>query len=489
MSVREPNNRPGGSTWVPAVTIQGKLYHRLGPLSPADGETKQFAQLYVHDPADTEATTEFDARLAGFRFSKGTSEAERARVAHLLRLLQDAMHTEHAYVQDFIMAAELFESNDAGQPAELLISRDARPDETARTQYDTANDRPRTYQEVTCLVGEGEMERGCVQLRRRHVPTGAKWQRKASQPKGTLLTHDALEAALSAAAWDADRDKFELSADSLGTLDLRGLRADHYVAASDGCGFFEQPDRRGLESIDFNHRAFDPLHFVLLFPHGDDGWHWYMERAAAPPVPRRDAATAAMAVDPTPAATGFVEGDADDDVQSQASEWSAASQCVGEPCASHAEGDDDAAEFCDHCWDKWNATGANLHSRRQRSRRRPLSQRGATKAHRRGTSATSRPGAGAMLSPHRRCRAVRAQTRARCAQAVLTEDDSCRRGKCNAARAVRAPARVLRASTAGAPAPRRRRRGAAQRGGPCASRRRAHAMGASLPRILLHGAR
>ena len=57
--------------------------------------------------------------------------------------------------------------------------------------------RPRTFAEVTVLMLEGQLERGCVQLRRRDGPT---------------------------------------------------------------------------HRIDFNHRSFDPLHFVLLFPCGDDGW-------------------------------------------------------------------------------------------------------------------------------------------------------------------------------------------------------------------------
>ncbi len=29
----------------------------------------------------------------------------------------------------------------------------------------------------------------------------------------------------------------------------------------------------GLTSVSDHHRAFDLLHFVLLFPHGTDGWH------------------------------------------------------------------------------------------------------------------------------------------------------------------------------------------------------------------------
>merc|ERR1712023_413729 len=35
----------------------------------------------------------------------------------------------------------------------------------------------------------------------------------------------------------------------------------------------------GVWDIDETNRAFDPLHFVLLFPHGDDGWHPHIEKA------------------------------------------------------------------------------------------------------------------------------------------------------------------------------------------------------------------
>ena len=36
----------------PTVAIQGKLYHRIGPLDVQDGATPQYAQLYVHDAAE-----------------------------------------------------------------------------------------------------------------------------------------------------------------------------------------------------------------------------------------------------------------------------------------------------------------------------------------------------------------------------------------------------------------------------------------------------
>lgn len=35
--------------WTPNVKIQGKIYHRHGPLFPSDGEKPKFAQIIVHD--------------------------------------------------------------------------------------------------------------------------------------------------------------------------------------------------------------------------------------------------------------------------------------------------------------------------------------------------------------------------------------------------------------------------------------------------------
>ena len=32
-----------------------------------------------------------------------------------------------------------------------------------------------------------------------------------------------------------------------------------------------------LKRIDVTHAAYMPLHYVLLFPHGDRGWHWGLQ--------------------------------------------------------------------------------------------------------------------------------------------------------------------------------------------------------------------
>ena len=169
--VKEPNNRPGRSRWVPSVCIQGKLHHRVGPLEPdvnehGNVETRKFAQLYVHDPATEDDGAEFDARAAGMKFGSSTSNTERERVLSLLGALQSTMHDENTYVQDFMMAGELF-ATDGLDNAELIISRDARPaDEHARRYDPSSGGAPRIFQEVTVLVGEGHVKSGCIELRR-----------------------------------------------------------------------------------------------------------------------------------------------------------------------------------------------------------------------------------------------------------------------------------------------------------------------------------
>ena len=221
----QPNNLPGGSTWRPTVAVQGKLYHNVGALNPADGVDRRWAQLYVHDPS-FDADAETVARIGSLRLGTSVSAAERTSTSALLEALQYMLHDSNAYVQDFISAGELFEQEPTTQ-ALLILSRDARPADTHARQYDPGmrmplpsrgkiptcvgvvtgttggRGRPRTFAEVTVLMLEGQLEKGCVQLRRRDGPT---------------------------------------------------------------------------HRIDFNHRSFDPLHFVLLFPCGDDGWHWRMPR-------------------------------------------------------------------------------------------------------------------------------------------------------------------------------------------------------------------
>ena len=159
---------------MPSVAIQGKLYHKIGPLEhdPDNPQwPRSFAQLYVHDPALDEASAnddEFQARAGNLKWPSNTSRLEKDRVLALLRSLQTMMRTENTYARDFIAAAELFATDDV-ENATLVISRDARPSDAHARQYDPASGGARrTFQEVTVLVGEGHMETGCIQLRHRN---------------------------------------------------------------------------------------------------------------------------------------------------------------------------------------------------------------------------------------------------------------------------------------------------------------------------------
>ena len=59
---------------MPSVAIQGKLYHKIGPLEhdPDNPQwPRSFAQLYVHDPALDEASAnddEFQARAGNLKW-------------------------------------------------------------------------------------------------------------------------------------------------------------------------------------------------------------------------------------------------------------------------------------------------------------------------------------------------------------------------------------------------------------------------------------
>ena len=225
-SMNQPSNLPGGSSWSPTVSVQGKMYHNIGALNPAPGVEKRWAQLYVYDPAVDETTR----RGASLRLGSHVSQRERANTEALLTALQHALHNDNSYVHDFVSAGELFDEEPATE-VELVLSRDARPAGTHARQYDPGTtggrSRPRTFAETTVLMIEGELEKGCVQLRRRDAP---------------------------------------------------------------------------LHRINFNHRSFGPLHFVLLFPCGDDGWRRYtclarlLEARAALAVRRMRGLLSAQAV-------------------------------------------------------------------------------------------------------------------------------------------------------------------------------------------------
>jgi hypothetical protein len=179
-----------GQSWMPTVVIQGRLYHRIGPLQPAPNQTPSFAQIYVHDP-EHNADDEARVRLGHMHLPQGTSQTKRGRLEELLIQLQAWLRLCNGYVQDFISACELGEGEVENQ--RLVINAEARPAGAHERIYN----RPEGWHEVAVLMDE--------------------------QP--------------------GPRDV---------TLHRRG---------------------GGLANISETHRAFDALHYVLLFPLGEDGWN------------------------------------------------------------------------------------------------------------------------------------------------------------------------------------------------------------------------
>ena len=193
--VHEVRPPPGRAAYTPSVIIQGRMYHRLGPLQARDGEVPKFAQIYVHDPQCEDPEAEAALRLGHVRLGANTPAATQRVLLDLLQQLQQLLREHNPLVRDFIMASEVPE--DQVEHMRLVLSADARPAGEHARRYN----RPEGFQEVSVLIGEEPGTRDIV-LRRRAVGDGA-----------------------------------------------------------------------DLIAISNCHRAYEPLHFVLLHPFGTDGWH------------------------------------------------------------------------------------------------------------------------------------------------------------------------------------------------------------------------
>ena len=257
---------PGGSNFQPSVVIQGKLHHKVGALMADDGAVPQCAQLYVHDPAASDTTT-LDLRFARFEVSKSTSTAEAQRLKMLLTQLEAALRASNPYVRDFVTAGEIFKSEEkAGRvmKCQLVINPDKAPPTADKRVY-SSNRQQRTFDEVTVLHDEKREKRAVVlRCRDDDSEVGLHWTPVPSKPsEGQPLSHPP------AALLDAlGQGKLEFTRAEYDAFHVIGLQRSSFV---DVAGAYFKPAGR-LRNIHEDHRAYDPLHFVLLFPAGDDGW-------------------------------------------------------------------------------------------------------------------------------------------------------------------------------------------------------------------------
>ena len=132
--------------FTPSIILQGKLYHLMGPLQAAEGETPVFAQLYVHDPA-----LETTQRLANMHLPSNLTRAEREVAPVILLELQEWLKTNNPFAKSFIQVVEYPEEQMAD--GRLVISAKRRP----------AGEHARRYNQQTSF-GEVRLYLSCLHL-------------------------------------------------------------------------------------------------------------------------------------------------------------------------------------------------------------------------------------------------------------------------------------------------------------------------------------
>ncbi|CDF41005.1 unnamed protein product, partial [Chondrus crispus] len=110
------NRGPGPSNFNPTMTMQGGMYHYMGPMMPSEGRAPSYASVYIHD---TEYATQTRTRLGT---SRQLEEALMTQLTHML-------HECNPYVQTFLCMREWAQSPHNNCPAtyQMVIHADRRP--------------------------------------------------------------------------------------------------------------------------------------------------------------------------------------------------------------------------------------------------------------------------------------------------------------------------------------------------------------------------
>ncbi|XP_043226099.1 uncharacterized protein LOC122383585 [Amphibalanus amphitrite] len=211
--------RPADGGYAPSVIIQGRLYHRVGPLQARDGERPSFAQIYVNDPDCDDPAAEAALRLGHVPLPRGTREPERARLLTLLEQLQVLLRQVNPYVQDFIHAAELPEEE--VQQQRLVVSADARPADQHPRRYNRAEG----FREVAVLMDEEPVHQDIV-LRRRADAEGPFLQTVNETHRAFEALHFVLLLPFGTDGWQPDLRQ----AVANGRGDVRGVTLMQYYA-------------------------------------------------------------------------------------------------------------------------------------------------------------------------------------------------------------------------------------------------------------------
>ena len=97
----------------PSFRIQGQVYHLIGSIVPAEGESPKFAQIYFIDNQDSEVATRC-AIVDGLK-------------PDIIRGINRLLHESHHYVEVFKVAKEIFEQEAVPTNVKVVINEAKRP--------------------------------------------------------------------------------------------------------------------------------------------------------------------------------------------------------------------------------------------------------------------------------------------------------------------------------------------------------------------------
>ena len=208
----------------------------MGPLYPSEGTSKAFAQTYMNDPAMGDVAP-LDLRMGRIYLPANTSKPDKKRVRELLDVFGQAICEHNPYVNDFVQV-----------PFSPRVLRGSPP------LYSRCLRAPQASQ----LTGKGDKKAKIVinADARPAPPDGdvpaSSHERRYNPPSTYKGLH-------------GNQTYGEVSV----------LMPDADVGGRDVVVQFHGG---GIRRIHETHRSFDPLHFVLLFPAGDDGWKINMKK-------------------------------------------------------------------------------------------------------------------------------------------------------------------------------------------------------------------
>ncbi|CDF35745.1 ATP dependant DNA Helicase Pif1 [Chondrus crispus] len=148
------NRGPGTSNFNPTMTMQGDMYHYMGPMMPSEGRAPSYASVYIHD---SDYATHTRTTLGN---SRRLEEALMTQLTHML-------HECNPYVQTFLCMREWAQSPHNNTPAayQMVIHADRRPSHEHVRRYNS----PEASEVAALIPGNeyGEIGRRDIVVRRR----------------------------------------------------------------------------------------------------------------------------------------------------------------------------------------------------------------------------------------------------------------------------------------------------------------------------------